>query len=87
MKLCVYIYFLFVTMPYSIVNLCAFDKRSIKSVLTYLLTSRKMQKCRLKQFSTVCVSCQLFSWQTYGDFQKKIVSNHMYPENHEGTYK
>ena len=25
-------------MPYSIVNLCAFDKRSIKSVLTYLLT-------------------------------------------------
>ena len=25
-------------MSYSIVNLCAFDKRSIKSVLTYLLT-------------------------------------------------
>ena len=44
MRLCIYIYFLFVTMPYSIVNLCAFDKKSIKSVLTYLLictTSRQ----------------------------------------------
>ena len=37
MRLCIYIYFLFVTISYSIVNLCAFDKRSIKSVLTYLL--------------------------------------------------
>ena len=33
-----YIYYLFVTMSYSIVNLCAYDKRSIKSVLTYLFT-------------------------------------------------
>ena len=42
-KFCIYIYFLFVTMPYSIVNLCAFDKRSIKSVLTYLLLKNHMQ--------------------------------------------